>query len=165
MDTKEKLRLCPYCEGSISIDAKICRFCGSTLKVNQEKSSSPYETEDNLASLYSPPYAPKKESARQSFYQEEERHYQEAPRTNYKEAVAAKKELEEEKEQEEREKSHIGALLLLSIGAQLFTLAWLVFFFSDHGRLTLEWKSRYWPIYLILSLPLLYQGWKRIKEK
>lgn len=173
METKERVKLCPFCEGMIAIEAKVCRFCGSTISHEEAKEPSPYEIDDSLASMYSPPYAPNKTQPEQppatpqpSSYEYEEPHAQHRYR---EEEVSYKKQTEETKEEEKEaevaEESHIGALLLLSIGAQLFTLSWLLFFFSDHGRLTLEWKSRYWVLYLIISLPLLYHGWKRIKAK
>jgi len=63
----------------------------------------------------------------------------------------------------EEERSNLGALLLLSIGGVLFTLAWLLFFFSDHGRVILEWKSKFWFAYLLLSIPVLYKGYQELK--
>jgi hypothetical protein len=60
------------------------------------------------------------------------------------------------------EGNKLGSILLLSIGGQLFTLAWLLFFFSDGGKVELAWKSKYWPLYLLFSGLFLYQGWKKL---
>lgn len=162
MRTKEKLRMCPFCEGSIDIDATSCRFCGASL-VAEERGRGPsaYSTQENLASLYAPPYAPPGRKNIHSPSQQAKKRY---AYEEYEEENRQKKQEREKEKKAEEEKSHIGSLLLLSIGAQLFTLSALLFFFSDHGRLTLEWKSRYWFLYMMISLPFLYHGWKKLKQ-
>jgi ribosomal protein L40E len=168
MQTKEKSKMCPHCEGSIPIDAVECRYCGSSLQKKEEKKMA-YQTEDSLASLYEPPYAPNRTSPnRYSLSRDDPYPKEEELDTEEEEDLFKKKEpisrLKKEKVTDEEEKSHIGSLLLLSIGGHLFTLAWLQFFFSDHGILALSWKSRYWPLYLFLSLPFIYHGWKKLKN-
>lgn len=170
--------MCPYCEGSIPLQAQECKYCGSSL-VKKARASSAYQTEDSLASLYEPPYAPAKktfshgipeqEALTRSYAEEEENtdslSIRPAPtRRIPKKAKQPSNDSEMLAEDEDEESSQIGSLLLLSLGGHLFTLAWLLFFFSDHGKLVLEWKSRYWFIYFLLSLPLLYKGWKKLSE-
>jgi hypothetical protein len=164
MTTKEKLKMCPYCEGSITVDATECKYCGSSL-IKGAKKARPYQTAESLASLYDPPYAPHRKSGQVG-----------VPVANYllgdeddedddfEEEVKQEPPSQKEKVAKAQEGNYLGALLLLSIGGVLFTLAWLLFFFSDHGRLVLEWKSRYWPFYLLLSLPLLYKGWTKLNS-
>lgn len=163
MHAKEKVKMCPFCEGSIPLEATECRYCGSALRKGAKTPHAAYQTEDSLSSMYDPPYTPKKPGPspagvfHASDINEEE---EEASLRPPSRQPKAKRPPPAEPTAEEATK--LGALLLLSIGSTLFTLAWLLFFFSDHGRVTLEWKSRYWPLYLLLSVPLLYQGWKKL---
>lgn len=165
MKAKDKVKMCPFCEGTVSLDATECRYCGSAFSRPARTNGSPYQTEDSLASLYEPPYAPRRGTFSRAptidlseEIEEEEEEPVVRPRGRAK-AIAEPAPAVEENE--EKERSQIGSLVLLSIGSQLFTLGWLLFFFSSHGRLTLEWKSRYWFIYLLLSLPCIYHGWKK----
>lgn len=170
MSTKEKVRMCPFCEGSIGVDATECKYCGSSLLKGAK--SSLYQTQDSLASLYEPPYSPSRKGNTRlgvsvdHFAEDNQEEELENVHLASERVVKTRTPFLEEKseEEEDSESSHLGALLLLSIGSQLFTLAWLLFFFSDHGKLVLEWKSRYWFIYALCSLPLLYQGWKRLRR-
>ncbi len=159
-ETTEKVKMCPFCEGNIAIDATDCTYCGSSL-VKTRKAKPIYHNEESLASLYDPPYSPHKRGAApvsepeiptQIYTREEEKfNSREAKEENLDTAENLKEE-------------GLGSLLLLSLGGQLFTLAWVLFFFSHHGRLVLEWKSRYWMVYLAVSLLFLYQGWKKLKK-
>lgn len=159
--------MCPHCEGSIPVDATECRYCGSSLIRNKSRKTA-YQTEDSLASLYEPPYAPNKKASKygigaESSYNYQEDEEEEPPPVEKKPRKKVNAITGESLENEEEEKTHIGSLLLLSIGGQLFTLAWLQFFFSDHGILSLEWKSRFWPLYLLASLPFIYHGYKKLR--
>ena len=191
MRTKDKGKMCPYCEGTVSMDAQECKYCGSSF-MKKAAATSAYQTEDSLASLYEPPYAPSRKSSVYGIPEQEAsqtsgmhesihdpihdplegqfeeqvapplRSPQKPKRTPRKTAVKRKSSTDVDEEDEES--LQIGSLLFLSLGGHLFTLAWLLFFFSDHGKLVLEWKSRYWVVYLLISLPLLYKGWKKLTD-
>ncbi len=158
MGVKTKVKMCPFCEGDIDINATVCKYCGSSLNTKPINDSL-YETGDSLASLYDPPYAPNKRSKQHG-----------VPYNDYKDEVYENKNEEKNKENqentdnEEEERSSLSAILFLSIGSTLFTIAWFLFFFSDNGQVVLELKSRYWPFYLIASLPLIYHGYKKINK-
>ena len=153
---KEKVKMCPFCEGNVSFDAEECKYCGASFLKGSAKVRTPYQTEDSLAGLYDPPYSPDRSSSRFGIATPEEREEEEP----LKEEI--KKETVTSKQEDAEEGNKLGSILLLSVGGQLFTLAWLLFFFSDQGRVALEWKSKYWPIYLVISGILLYQGWKKL---
>ncbi len=158
MGTKEKVKMCPFCEGNVAFDAEECRYCGSSFVKSSIKERTPYQTEDSLAGLYDPPYSPARGSSRFGITappekEEEEDLVKEEPK---KKAPSPKIDAEEG--------NKLGSILLLSIGGQLFTLAWLLFFLSDSGKLTLEWKSKYWPLYLLISALFLFQGWKKLSS-
>ena len=147
----EKMRMCPYCEGTVPLESSSCRFCGSSFDEGEARMKGAFrEEKDN--SYYNPPYAPSAESSEQSVYYPEN------------DAPLEDASYQEEDVDVEEEKGHILALALLSAGAMLFTLSMLLFFFSEHGRLVLEWKSRYWSLYMILGLPLLYYGFKKLRK-
>jgi ribosomal protein L40E len=159
MMAKDKVKMCPFCEGNVPYDAEDCRYCGSSFVKGSQKARTPYQTEDSLAGLYEPPYSPDRSSSRFGISSPEDR--------NEEEEVAVKP----EKKKKERttsptndaeEGNKLGSILLLSIGGWLFTLSWLLFFLSDQGAITLQWKSNYWPVYLVVSTLFLYQGWKKL---
>lgn len=166
------------------IDALDCKYCGSSFV--KKATTSAYQTEDSLASLYEPPYAPTRKKPSYGIPEQESSSTMHDPMADYNEEptvalprsfarpaktprkspVSKQSNKKSEQEyQEEIESTQIGSLLLLSLGGHLFTLAWLLFFFSDHGKLVLEWKSRYWFIYLLISLPLVYKGWKKLSDE
>lgn len=150
MESNQKMRMCPYCEGTVPLESSSCRFCGSAFDDSSDKMKGAFRDEMD-ASQYNPPYSPTAEPFQESVYY---------PENNEPMASAA----EEEEPNEEEEKGHIMALTLLSCGGMLFTLSLLLLFFSEHGRLVLEWKSRYWSLYMILGAPLLYYGFKRLRR-
>lgn len=164
------------------MEALECKYCGSSF-VKKATSKSAYQTEDSLASLYEPPYAPtrkspvygipEQEATAPSLHDPMARHYEEDS-SNLRSSSKSRRPLKKSplmrkgnktEEEDDEESLQIGSLLLLSLGGHLFTLAWLLFFFSDHGKLVLEWKSKYWFVYLLLSLPLVYKGWKKLTEE
>ncbi|MCH9621852.1 MAG: hypothetical protein S4CHLAM20_12800 [Chlamydiia bacterium] len=147
MNSTEKMRMCPYCEGTVPLETPTCRFCGSSFETTEEPLKGAFREEDN--SQYIPPYTPVNDSYKESVY------YPENDETVHQD--------HEEDIDEEAEKGHLSALTLLSCGGMLLTLSLMLFFFSEHGRLVLEWKSRYWSLYMILGLPMLYYGFKKLK--
>ena len=157
MSPKDKVKMCPFCEGSVAFDRDDCNYCGSSFSKQSAKKSSLYSSNDSLAALYDPPYSKDRTSSRFGIRVneeiEEEVEEKEAPKKIEKKAI----------KRDSDEGHKLGSILLLSIGGQLFTLAWLLFFLSDDGKLTLEWTSKYWPIYLLISFLFIMQGWKKLK--
>lgn len=166
MGLKEKVKMCPFCEGNVPIEAEDCRYCGSSFIKGSTKARTPYQTEDSLAGLYEPPYSPDRSSSRFGISSPEER---EEPEEFLKEekkirekASSTKADQKADPRADLDEGNKLGSILLLSIGGWLFTLSFLLFFLSDQGKVSLEWKSKYWPIYLLVSTLFLYQGWKKL---
>ncbi len=149
MESTEKMRLCPYCEGSVPLGSPTCRFCGTAFD-NIEVSGKGTFRGRSAHMDYTPPYSPPTENVHESVF------YPEKDEKSYK--------AKENDSTEEEEKGHLIALTLLSCGSMLFTLSLLLFFFSEHGRVVLEWKSRYWSLYMILGAPMLYYGFKKLKQ-
>ena len=154
MDKKDKKKLCSQCEGSIPYQLTQCPFCGYE---QQDKSSSEVlsDTLDRnrgLSSLYHPPYLSqsigevrKDKTEHISFPKE-----QESEQSNDKENELAKKE--------------VIVILLLAIGGQFMLLGCILLLFSVDGIVTLQWKSKYWYIYCLFSVPFLILGFKLLKK-
>ena len=109
----------------------------------------------NLSSLYKPPYTPNQKGFGVPSYQEESLSSYEDTTMSY-----------ESSEDTASQKVEVGLwpLLFLSVGMHLLTLGLILFFFSDQGKLTLEWNSYYWFVYCLLSTPLLMFGWKLLQN-
>lgn len=146
MPKVEKMRMCPYCEGTNIVSAKTCRFCASCLEDDQQpETTNVHQHAENMQ--YTPPYAPSSTMYQDSVYQPQARDEEYA-----------------EDDQEQTEHGHIISLMLLSCGCMLLTISMLLFFFSQHGAVVLEWKSRYWSLYFLLGLPMVYYGIKKLRE-
>lgn len=193
MSQKREQKTCWSCEGHISPEALYCPYCGSDVGVHhagfgamsqsaaahgamldQQKETTLFSAEDseqekvNLASLYKPPYSPNQRGFGVPNFQEDKAsaddfYYSSTPhQTIYS---SSQEELGTQGEAP-RQKIEVGLwpLLFLSIGANLLTIGLLLFFFSDRGKLTLEWNSYYWFVYCILATPLLMFGWKLLQS-
>ncbi len=179
MEQLERTKVCWNCEADVSYEATYCPFCGTDLLTSsieksgqspkQDHKFSDQSLQESLASLYKPPYSMRN---RQGFGVPDER-----AESSYLEKEPPKKESEDlptlpeegiqplnEKEEVTR-KGHILPLLFLMIGAHLFILGALIIFCSKDGMVTLEWKSHFWFIYCLVSLPLLYFGGKMLKNQ
>jgi hypothetical protein len=56
-------------------------------------------------------------------------------------------------------------LVSLSLGLVLFIFSAVLFLFSDvNETFTLHWNGAYWYLYLLIALPLIYFGWKTMKD-
>ena len=157
MSDIERKKLCPYCEGTVDIDAMTCIYCGSSLLMNcsSERVAAMQDPAADLTSQYQPPYS-------KSPYGYIDPTSSVPPYTEEEEKKKSSKKKAAKKES--ADKHYISSMFLLSLGANLFALAWFIFFFSDHGVLTLEWKTKHWFLYFLTSMPCLYFGWQKLRE-
>jgi hypothetical protein len=147
--------ICEACEAEVGKEAAHCPFCGTDLSSSMTKKSKNGE-EEKLAFHYKPPYSVRNEEGigvpeRERFQEriEEELPCQKAnPKERWKEKYYG----------------HIAPLILLTVGGNLLTFAFLLRLFSVEDTLCLEWNSCYWMGYLFLSLPLLYIGGKLLNK-
>lgn len=170
MKPKDLQKMCSQCDGRIPIDATECPYCGteqtleSKFSAKAEPMSHHQSLNDSLSSLYAPPYSAKNTS---SFMEEKKDFTLKKPSYTQEYSPTAqptppiKTEAEEETE---TAKSTFWPILLLSIGTNLLLIGLLQLFFSDNGRLTLEWDSSYWFLYCLISLPLFYFGIKKVNS-
>lgn len=177
MHSQERQKICNYCEGRIPLDAVVCLYCSS----NQEMSMSEEEEQlrrqqsfqKSLSSLYTPPYSVKSGGYVDSEKREEGMMKQaeglKIPAGDKKFQTAAPlgaPSIPVDPSSEgmmSDEKTSFWPILWLSMGANLLLLGLLQLFFSDNGILRLEWNSHHWFIYCLLSLPLIFFGYKKVQ--
>lgn len=192
MKQVDRTKACWNCEADVSYEATYCPFCGTDLLTStvepahqppkQDHKFADQTLQESLASLYKPPYSVRN---RQGFGVPDERE-----ETSYIETEPQKEdslfqpyEAEEQEKQEElpmipeegiktfeeteevTRRGSILPLLFLMIGAHLFILGALLLFCSKNGVVTLEWSSRFWFLYCLISFPLLYFGGKLLKNQ
>jgi hypothetical protein len=56
----------------------------------------------------------------------------------------------------------LGPIAALMAGGFLFGFTILLLVCAKDGVMTLQWKTSVWPIYLLLSLPALFWGWREL---
>ncbi|MES2199988.1 MAG: hypothetical protein V4489_07455 [Chlamydiota bacterium] len=158
---KEKQRICAHCEGRISVEADTCLYCGMPLL---STSAVAQPVQEAVTSTYAPPYGQKS-----SDYMKIESEFspkfksptqqREGPFGGLsipaQEAVAV--------EENEGDRSGFIALFFALMGSGLLILGLMQGLFSDEGFLRLEWNCKYWFLFCLLSLPMLYFGIKKSK--
>ncbi len=135
MASQEKKKLCWNCEGSVSKSQETCPYCGVYLSPqgldNDAITTSPFKKSKVEEEIPAPPYQP-----------EEAIH-----------ADASQDAQQEDKELLVPLASLMGGVLLAMFGL-------VIYFFSTNGRLTLSWDSDWGLIFLAVSIPLLYIGYR-----
>ena len=182
----DRTKTCWSCEADVSFESTYCPFCGTDLlaPLSEPSRSKPFEEEkfsnqsleESLASLYKPPYSARNkqgfgipdEKEEIAFAQVEPPKEDPLFESYEKEEEIPSEAIEEPSLQKQSsEIAYEGAvlpLLLLLIGTHLFLLGLLILFFSSHGRVVLEWNSQYWFLYLLISAPLLFFGFRLLKK-
>jgi ribosomal protein L40E len=172
MKQVDRTKVCWNCEADVSFEATYCPFCGTDLLTSsietpaqtskQDRKFADQTLQESLASLYKPPYSvrnrqglgvpdereessyipaepQKKDPLFESTYEmPEEKGYPMAPE---KEIMA----LDDGEEMTKR--GSVLPLLFLMIGGHLLMLGALLLFCSSHGKVVLEWSSRFWFVY------------------
>lgn len=149
MSTKTHKKLCWNCDGYVHIYEMQCPYCGANLT---EYPSDKKEQETSLS-----------EAIEQSAHHVQS-NYSEPPYGHFEELAEQKKALPQEYEiKEEKDLDNpLATLLLLLPGSVLLLLGLAMLLFSAEGYLTFRFKAKFWFVYLIGSLPLLYFGYKTL---
>jgi len=139
MKPKKRQKLCHHCEADVDLDVIVCPFCAADLREEkpeqQTRAAAPAMAKMGDGSgLYPGSYVVK----------------------GVPEDVVTE-------QAEETEKSPVSGVVLCTLGAQLLLLALMMLFFSDGGKLTLQWSAKWWPLYLVGSVPLLFFGMKSLR--
>lgn len=137
--TTTKKKICWQCEGRVDAQVEHCPFCGvyigGTFHVQShfdDEEDSPAQAKD-LQPLYTP------ENIKQD------------------EHVAQK---EQTALTLSGTKTDVLPLLFVLAGSLLFIFSLVLLLFSDDGLLKLVWNANYWFLYFLISLPLLFLGWR-----
>jgi hypothetical protein len=152
----QRTKLCSNCEGRVELDTTICPFCGSNVSQmddglhNQKADENSLSYEDTLSSLYPPPYKPKAIDTNINI-----------STNNFDKTI--KEDGVSENEEEKSSNSLVTTISFL-IGVNILTFSLFLAIFSQDGYLSLEFKSSFWFIYSLISIPLLYIGYKGLKE-
>lgn len=183
MKQMDRTKVCWNCEADVNYEATYCPFCGTDLLTSSaepppqtpkhDAKFSDQTLQESLASLYKPPYSVRN---RQGFGVPDEREepsfkqaepLKEDPLfQSYDQKETEKPLVTEEKFEEEEitKRGNILPLLFLMIGAHLFVLGTLLLFCSKEGVVHLQWSSRFWFLYCLISFPLLYFGTRLLKQ-
>lgn len=162
MQSDRQEKICVGCEATISATTQYCPYCGCDIKEEEQElfeqhsqnSSTPATELSNLASLYKPPYTPNQKGFGVPSFQDS------MVPSEVEQNSSSFGAYPQEETQQKKAEVGFWPLLFLSIGSNLMTIGLLLFFFSDRGKLILEWNSYYWFVYCILATPLLMFGYR-----
>ncbi len=172
MTQTERKKMCWNCEADVNHQATYCPFCGTDL-LNYPQNKQPetakqemfasQSLQDSLTSLYKPPYSARN---REGYGVPDDRRNAQfsEPQPDPLFSTDIRHTEERQLTPSEEKRGSIWSILLLSLGANLLTLGLILFFFADDGKLTLEWNSHAWFIYCLLSLPILFFGWRFLSQ-
>lgn len=185
-----KTESCKGCGAQVSSFVTYCPFCGlDMVKAKVDVASSPEsvaatmpeaavhemqsDSQENLASLYNPPYVARDKSGIGVGLDTEEEAVKET--VSFSEAKVAEREpilpppsepetpiasSRDEESEEKRDKGYLIPMSLMLIGSQFLTLALLIALFSRGGVLTIEWEMSTAFLFFLFSIPLLSFGFK-----
>lgn len=149
MSETQKKKLCWNCEGRVSFTQENCPYCGVYLSPTTEGDGKdanlipPYKLASVEEEVPKAPYAAK----------------------NTGTAATAEKVLPVEAEQPKDDiRNLIVTMAMLIMGSGLFLFAIVLMLFSEEGSFVLRWQSDNWYIYLLLSLPMLFLGWRYLQN-
>lgn len=164
MNPKTKKKLCWNCEGSTSVQDENCPYCGVYL--------SPLSiggNEDKEDSLFAPPYRlsnidEEQEVPLSPFALENEGENESSQTGVSSEKVQVITSISKNQLSEStRQMQAITMPLVLLLTGSIFLLFGIVLvLFSQNGVFTLHWDANYWFIYLGISVPLLFFGWRAL---
>lgn len=158
MKAIDRQKACPNCSGKIPLDVGQCPYCFAQVPVESGKEASSKSSPFQESSKYAPPYQPKSSLTSNFLVNEEKKFFGESG-SHGEEAVLDKQILKE------ASNKSFWPILLLSLGGNLLVLGILQFFFAEQGVVKLEMNAGYWFLFLVVSIPLLYFGLKKLKEE
>jgi sporulation protein YlmC with PRC-barrel domain len=148
MSGTQKKKLCWNCEGRVTLAQENCPYCGVYL--------SPTTEGDGKDANLIPPYKMAKD--------------EEVPASPYKgkavETASAERvaTVEDVVLPKDDVRNLIVTMAMLIMGSGLFLFSIVLMFFSEDGSFELRWQSENWYIYLLLSLPMLFMGWRYLQQ-
>jgi hypothetical protein len=175
MKSVDRQKICTNCEGRISLDAQECIYCGSIAIPSQQMvppvpAFDHQSIQDSLSSLYAPPYSNMSANDMKNDKDKNKpRPILRDPQDNQLHAALGKFNHSQNtttdlNEQTEVGKSSFVPLLMLLLGGNLLIVGLLQFFFSEQGVLRLQWQSKYWFVYCLISIPVILFGYKKAND-
>lgn len=158
MSTKAHKKLCWNCDGYVHVYEIKCPYCGVSL-ADQLKEARGIEEKPSLSQSL-------EEKAAYASLNEFQPPYQ-GYGANFSEPEIKKVEPQKKEPVKEVEdvENPFGALLLVIPGTVLFLLGLTMLLFSSDGKITFQFRSKFWFVYLFGSLPLLYAGYRLLFPK
>lgn len=155
MAQNQRTKMCPNCEGNVAMEVSICPYCGSNVFEKDEnvtnqkpaESAKSLSYEETLASLYPPPYKPKVIDTDGSYEKDEDIN-----------------QVQQKEEVKLDDTNNLLSTILFWVGVNILVFSLILLFFSKDGFLHLKWNASYWYLYSLISLPLLYFGFKGINN-
>ncbi len=148
MSTAPKKKLCWNCDGRVSMQEENCPFCGvylSPVFSGQEEDKNsiapPYRLVTTEEEVHKAPYAVDDEDSSKS---------------EGNEAVLSEESMSVQQT--------IMTMAFLFAGSILLFFGSLLMIFSENGYLTLRWNGEFWYLYLALSMPLMFLGWRGLSK-
>lgn len=152
MSAVPQKKLCWNCDGNVSKEIDNCPYCGVYLHAGQEEEGT---------SSWGFSSSSKKEEIPVPLYQIKTDIADSAPSSEPEEEAASVSPASLTLVQL---KQDVFPLLLLMSGSVFFLFGIILLLFSQNGTLTLQWDSQYWPIFLLLSFPAIYLGWRFLHQ-
>ena len=155
MNARPKKKLCWNCEGNVSLKAENCPYCGvSVVGLSSEISSETPTPPYRLVNPAQEPAIPVSPFADSDVDEDED--VESAPAHD---EVAAQAPLDVK---DDDSKKVVLVLTLLAAGSIFFIFGFALLLFSDEGYLSLHWNAAYWFVYLLLALPMLFIGFRKL---
>lgn len=163
MNTDTHKKLCRNCDGYVHVYEVKCPYCGAAISDFPEEKAEQDVAQNTLSEAihkqnedlvsdnsFQPPY--------QNYAQSYGLEQNEIPPKQGVKLDPMQKDISDVE-------NPLASLLLLIPGSVLFLLGLTVALFSTDGILTFQFRSKFWFVYLIGSLPLLYLGYKSLFSK
>jgi len=142
MHDNPKQKTCWNCESNVTLIEENCPSCSVYL------SPLPDEGQRRGYSILIPPYNISEEEPQKEIPSHE---------------IDLRNKADEESEKIVKDvsiKSVVAILSFLFLGSILLLFGVFMLVFSQNNALILKWNASYWYVYLGLSLPLLFLGWR-----
>jgi hypothetical protein len=156
MKATTKKRLCWNCEGNVPLNLENCPYCSVYLNPSSRDDSK--DEEEDLA----PPYRLVTSSEDQKVPASPFSNLE--PENPKDENIKATGNIADASATLNDVKIVAMPLTLLLAGSIFFLFSLLMLLFSERGLLTLQWNGSYWYVYLIIALPMLFFGWKSLRN-
>ena len=151
MNLKDRQKICPQCDGRISLDADLCPYCATDQSKVLVSSNHHQSLQNSLTTPYAPLYTAKTlKPVNEPMVERKINTTMGAPTIPSAPETVSKE-----------SKGIFTPILLLSLAGNILTIGLLQLLFSDRGFLRLEWDSSYWFLYCLAALPLFYLGYKK----